>query len=329
MSNRRWLAALAAALMLVPAAAQDATQEATLEPVTLPAKIAFTAPVAGLRPEGIEWDAAHNRFLVGSLAVGTIHGITVAEDGTTNVEPFVEDEDLGATVGLEIDEANNALLVANSSTTAFGGGAGAAGLAAYDLDTGERLYIVDLDELYESKTNFANDVAVDSKGNAYVTNSFAPVLYKVTPEGEASVFIEDEQLSSPSGIGTNGIVYDPDSDTLLVINGETMSLLRVTLGDEVEIVPVELDTPLIADGMVLAEDGTLYAVASESGQDQYIASLVSEDGWESAAVLNHGKTTGAATTITLVGDRPYYINAYLGDMSRTEYQIVGVDVSVH
>jgi sugar lactone lactonase YvrE len=317
----RWLV-FAAALLVVPAFAQDATQESTAEPVMLPDEIAFISPAPGLLPEGIEWDAAQGRFLVGSLSQGTIHSITPNEDGTGTVEAVIEDEELMSTVGLEVDEVNNRLIVSNSEASAFAGGAGAAMLAAYDLETNERVYMVDLAPLYESATNFVNDVTVDDEGNAYATNSFAPVLYKVTPEGEASVLIEDEQLTG-GFIGTNGIVFHPDG-YLLVTNSGTQSLLKVTLGDEVTITPVELDMPFGADGMILADDGTLYAVANLSQTTQSILSVVSEDDWQTAAVTDLGATTDAATTITLVGDRPYYINAYLGDNTRTEYQIVGV-----
>jgi len=317
---------LAAALLVVPAFAQDATQESTAEPVILADEIAFVSPVAGLLPEGIEWDAAQGRFLVGSLSQGTIHSITPNDDGTAEIEALIEDEELMSTVGIEIDEENNRLLVANSSADAFGGGPGAAMLASYDLETGERVYLVDLAALFESPTNFANDVAVDDEGNAYVTNSFAPVLYKVTPEGDASILIEDEQLRGPF-IGTNGIVFHPDG-YLLVTNTGTQSLLKVTLGDEVTITPVEMDMPFGADGMILAEDGTLYAVANLTPTTQSILSVVSEDDWETATVTDLGATTDAATTITLVGDKPYYINAYLGDTTRTDYQIVGVTAMI-
>jgi sugar lactone lactonase YvrE len=312
----RWLI-FAAVLLVMPTLAQDATQEATAEPVTLPEVITFTSPIEGLQPEGVEWDAAHARFLVGSLAHGTIHSITVAEDGTPEVEPFIEDEDLVATVGLEIDKVNNRLLVVNSNRSAFNGGAGAAGLAAYDLETGERAFFVDLADLYESTTHFTNDVTVDAEGNAYVTNSTAPVLYKVTPDGEASVLIEDELLGSRS-FGANGIVYHPDG-YLLVANAASMSLLKVSLGDAPEITPVEMDSLFSADGLVLAEDGTLYAVTGT--RPQSVLSVVSEDGWETATVESSVRTTGPATTITLVGDTPYYINAYLGSGRQTEYEI--------
>ena len=313
---------LAAALLVVPAFAQDATQESTAEPVILADEITFVSPVSGLLPEGIAWDAAQGRFLVGSLSQGTIHSIIPNDDGTATIEPFIEDEELMSTVGLEIDVENNRMLVSNSAASAFSGGAGAAMLASYDLVTGERIYLVDLAPLYESRTNFLNDVTVDNEGNAYATNSFAPVLYKVTPEGEASVLIEDPLLSA-SFLGSNGIVYHDDG-YLIVANAGNQALLRVTLGDEVAITPIELDIPFGADGLILAEDGTLYAVASGGSSGQYIAAAVSEDDWETATVTNLGETTDAATTITLVGDRPYYINAYLGENTRTDYEIVGV-----
>jgi sugar lactone lactonase YvrE len=319
----KWLI-FAAALLIVPAFAQDATQESTVEPVMLPDEIAFVSSEPGLLPEGIEWDAVQGRFLVGSLSQGTIYSITPNDDGTTTVEPLIEDEELMSTVGLEIDETNNRLIVSNSSADAFSGGAGAAMLAAYDLETGERAYMVDLSTLYESKSNFVNDVTVDEEGNAYATNSFAPVLYKVTPEGEASILIQDDQLTG-GFIGTNGIVYHPDG-YLLVANTGTQSLLKVTLGDEVTITPVELDIPFGADGMILSEDGTLYAVANLTETTQSIVAVSSEDDWQTAVVTDLGATTDAATTITLAGGVPYYINAYLGDNTRTDYEIIGVNL---
>jgi hypothetical protein len=53
----------------------------------------------GMHPEGIEWDAEGERFLVGSLTMGTIFAV----DDEGNVEPFVEDENLMASIGIHID----------------------------------------------------------------------------------------------------------------------------------------------------------------------------------------------------------------------------------
>lgn len=322
LKHASWLV-LAAALLIVPTLAQDATQEPTAEAtpdmILLPDTITFKPETPGLMPEGVVWDAEHERFLVGSLLLGTIYSVTPHEDGTADIEPFIQDKDLRSTVGLEVDAENNRLLVTNSASDAFMGGPGAAGLAAYDLDTGERAYLVDFTPLYESKSNFANDVTVDDEGNAYVTNSFAPVLYKVTPEGEASVLIEDPLLGAQF-LGGNGIVYD--DGVLLVANSGTTSLLRVTLGDTVEVAPVDLDIPFGADGMILGEDGTLYGVQRGSDDKQTVVAAVSDDDWATGTVTTVVETTDAATTITMVGETPYYINAYLNGFAQQEYQIV-------
>lgn len=43
-------------------------------------------------------------------------------------------------------------------------------------------------------------MTVDPAGNAYVTDSLSPLVHKVTPEGQASVFVEDPRLAG-EGIG--------------------------------------------------------------------------------------------------------------------------------
>jgi sugar lactone lactonase YvrE len=155
-------------------------------------------------PEGIEYDAEAGHFLVSSLAEGTI--FAVADDGT--LTPFVEDENLVSSVGLEVDEAGGRLLVANSNFAAAGVEEPAAGVGIYDLETGELIQYVDLLPLAPDEDHFINDLTVDADGNIYATDSSTPVIFKIDPEGEASVFVEDERFSSPR-FGLNGIVYHP------------------------------------------------------------------------------------------------------------------------
>ena len=101
----------------------------------------ITAERGGFIPEGIEYDQANGRFLTGSLAEGTI--FVIERDGS--VVPFIRDADLVSSVGIEVDEPRDRLLVANSDRAAFGGdAAGQAKLGVYNLTTGERLAMVDL-----------------------------------------------------------------------------------------------------------------------------------------------------------------------------------------
>src|SRR3970282_937727 len=147
----------------------------------IPATI--VAERGGVIPEGIEYDQANERFLTGSLAGGPI--FEIATGGS--VTPVIMDSELVSSVGIEVDEPRDRLLVANSDRTVFQpGNVGQAKLGVYSLTTGERLAMVDLAAVLEEPTDppayFANDVAVDADGNAYITDTRQNVVYRVDGE---------------------------------------------------------------------------------------------------------------------------------------------------
>lgn len=297
--------------------AQDASPAATEEAMMLPVADSYDIVLPeGTLPEGIEYDSTAGRFLLGSLTYGTI---TAFDPVSGALSEFIVDEELASTVGIHIDVNNNRLLVTNSAAEVFFNPAsdGMAQLAAYDLETGERIFLVDLGALYPEGRHFANDVTVDADGNAYVTDSFSPVIYRVDLDGNAEVFVENEAFTGQF-IGLNGIDVHPDDYVLACVGGR---IYRIDLSaDTPEVVEVALEESLQIDGLAVDADGVGYAVVS--GNPQRIVRLVSEDGWASATVDASVDTTNAATTLALAGDEVYYINAYLGDNSRTEYEIV-------
>lgn len=308
--------ALTALLLLaLPVSAQDAELEANQEPIV------FELP--NVQPEGVVYDEAGARFLFGSLTQGTIFEIT--EGGVP--EPFIEDDQLSSTVGIHIDAANNRLLVPNSEAGVFTdpSALGAAGLASYDLESGERIFYADLAALLPEGRHFVNDVTVDADGNAYVTDSFSPVIYKVDLEGNAEVFLEDDQFTSET-FGLNGIDYHPDGYLLAAVTGNG-ALFKIPLDDPSTFSEVVLSEPLGIDGMVLLPDGgAFYAVATtfeESPEGmQSLVGVSSSDDWATGEVTARTDTGGNATTIALRDGIPYYINAYLNDTTIEEYQIV-------
>ena len=156
---------------------------AATRPLASAAVTVITAERGGFIPEGIEYDEANGRFLTGSLAEGTI--FVIERDGS--VVPFIRDADLVSSVGIEVDEPRDRLLVANSDRAAFGGdAAGQAKLGVYNLTTGERLAMVDLGAVLGTAPKFfANDVTVDGDGNAYVTDTMNGVVYRVTRDYQA------------------------------------------------------------------------------------------------------------------------------------------------
>ncbi len=292
----------------------------------LPDEIVIERP--GFTPEGIEWDSNNERFLLGSLAEGTV--FAVDDDG--GITPFIENEAFMATIGIEVDLANERLLVTNSDSAIFfnPSAQGLAALGAYDLNTGEEIFYTELNGLNDAEDVqfFANDVAVDADGNAYVTNSFAPEIYVVDSDGNADIFITDERLSSDF-FGLNGIVYHEDGYLLVAVAGEA-ELYKIPVDAPDEITLVEVDVPFGADGMVLDEDGALYAVAdyfdveSEATVSAVIM-VTSDDDWATATFIEAVPDNGVATTAAIRDGTVFIINAYLNNPAAEQYEIVRVD----
>lgn len=258
----------------------------------------------GLFPEGVEWDSAGNRFLVGSLSEGTI--FEVLDDGTIN--PFIEDADLKSSVGIHIDAERNRLLVANSDRSEEPQDP-VISLMAYDLETGERLYAADLGSVAPEGNHFANDVTVDAEGNAYVTDSFSPVIYKVDLEGTPSVLLEDEAFAS-ANFGLNGIEYNPNG-YLIVGKGSDNALYKVPLDNPAEFAQVQIEGSFMGpDGLVLDADGNLIAV----GPPNAVYVLSSPDEWQTAMVVTQATTDQQATTAALRENDVYVVFAHLSEM---------------
>ncbi len=263
----------------------------------------------GLFPEGVEWNEQTEQFLVGSIAEGTIY--TVADDGTATA--FIEDDALMSSIGIQVDVANNRLLVCNTDSSVLSSqdAPGQISLGAYDLATGEQLFMADLTALGpEGARFFANDVAVDDEGNAYVTNSFAPVIYKVDKDGNASIFVQDDRLTA-EGFGLNGIVFHEHGFLIAAVTA-TGQLFKIPLNDPTNLSEVTLDAPVTgADGMILDDNGDLFVV---SGQQMMVFRLHSDDEWATATTAELVPTEQAATTATLRDGQVYVLFAHLDQM---------------
>jgi len=269
----------------------------------LPAVI--TIERGGFIPEGIEYDQTNERILVGSLAEGTI--FEIGTDGS--MTPVVEDGDLVSSVGIEVDEERNRLLVCNADSSVFApdaAGPGQAMLGIYDLETGERLAMIDLaaaiTDAPDDARYFANDVAVGADGTAYVTDTMMNVVYQVGADNQPSVLHRFE------GAGPNGIVYHDAGFLLVVGNG---NLYKVPVDDPASTSQVMLPEPLEGgDGMVWTSDGRL-AVVSNS-QSRVIA-LESGDDWMTAQLAGTASFEGQGTTAAVMGDELLVVKPHFND----------------
>lgn len=285
----------------------------------------------GIIPEGLEYDALNDRFLLSSMANGTVY--SVADDGEAIAFITLDaDMDYTSSVGMYLDTGRNRLLVTHTNYFAFVSGEGdtSAGLGAYDLDSGELLWISDLQALLPDDRHFINDVTIDQDGNAYVTDSLTPTIFKVDTEGNASIFLTDEELDGTVDYGfgpltftLNGIAYVQDSDNLIVSNIGRQRLLSVPVSDPENFVPIPFDTPLFIDGLDMDGEGNLIAVDAASGN---VLRLTSGDGWESAMIDAISPDHMEATTSAPRGDTVYVVNAYLGASEPPQsYEIVALD----
>lgn len=318
------LAIVAASLIAACTPEAEAPPTPTAAPPPPPAAVAPAPPASsgmigagipdvivaergGFIPEGIEFDQANRRFLTGSLAEGTI--FQVHNDGS--LTSVVRDAELVSSVGIEVDEPRDRLLVANSDRAAFGGdSSGQAKLGVYNLTTGERLAMVDLGALVgdADSTYFANDVAVADDGTAYITDTMMNVVYQVDPDYTPSVFYEFEAME---GLGLNGIVYHEDGYLVVVASGGAGTLYKIPLSNPQAAAQVQIaEPPAGADGLVWTAAGEL---ASISNSTSSVVTLSSSDDWASATVTGVASFEGQATTGAAVDGDVYVVQPHFAD----------------
>jgi sugar lactone lactonase YvrE len=305
-----------AAMLTVPFAGTAPAQAAG--PAAAPG-ITFVADQA--YPEGVAWSAAQKVFFVSSIHKGIIGKVTLQGVYT----PFIQDDKLVSSVGLHFDAKRKLLWVAigdlGASTRSSPATQGKlAALAAYDAITGERRAYHDLGSLVEGG-HFANDIAIDAAGNVYVTDSFAPVIYRVDATGHASVFARSE-LFAGEGFNLNGIVAHPDG-YLLVAKSNSGEIFRISTSHPADIQRVSLTEAVKgADGLILRGTGRL-TVVQNSGTDQ-VVDLVSQDGWKSAARQPARKSAQSfPTTGVLAGKHLYVLNSRLDTLFSKDAPKVG------
>ena len=299
------LACLAAVPLAAAAWLAGAAGAATAASVT--GDIAFHADTA--YPEGIAYSARDHRFLVGSIHRGTIGRVGL--EG--RYSDFIRDPALVSSVGMFLDARRNILWVANGDVGHSVHSSPAtlrklAAVAAYDASSGVRIGYHDLGPLSPG-AHFANDVTVDAAGNAYITDSFSPVIYRVDRSGRAVIFAQDARFSD-AGFGLNGIVFHPDG-YLLVNKNNSGELFRVNVGDPTRIDAVRLPEALRgADGMVLRAPGRITLV--QNGDANRALELVSTDGWNSATIRSqHRSARSFPTTAAVAGRAVYFLNSRL------------------
>jgi hypothetical protein len=192
-------------------------------------------------PEGII-TLPNNDLLVGGFGDGSIQKI----DSKNNVSYFSKPGENGMViaVGFALDKKNNRLWVANFNFKTESGKPGSQ-FKVFDYTTGKLLKTIP-EKFIEGA--FFNEVILDERGNAYVSNTFGPSLYNATFEStDATVFVTNDLLKNPSPdqpFGLNGLTTTPDKKYLIAsVMNRTIkgggTLVRINIATK-EVTPIKL-----------------------------------------------------------------------------------------
>ncbi len=261
-------------------------------------------------PEGIAGNQLTGELFVGSAGRGGIQRIA---DG--RAEWFVPPGERGlrAVVGLATDESRHRLL-AVSQTFLVNGQFNSDPRDLPEIiafDTESHALIGRWEVPFDGAPHFLNDIAVDRSGTAYITDSFSPTIWRLTPgAGALERFVEHGAFQPQAGFNLNGIVVTPDGSALIAsIPGRNAAFFRIDLATrEVSRVAVT-GSHAGGDGLVFVTANRMLAVLNGLTVIQFNTDFSSA----TAAALtgSWGNSLDFPTTAAVAGNRLWVVNSQL------------------
>ena len=191
---------------------------------------------------------------------GSVHtprwiGIQNPEERKTLAPPLVLNEPFGS------DIINGSLYVADRDGGTGEDDPGVAVIRQFDMETGEPTKEIRIED-----SPWINDLEVKEDGTLYATQTgdFGEnpdpdtwKVWKVSPEGEATVLVQGPPLNAP-----NGIAFDPDGNIVVANYGNAEVL---TFSESGELLKTENAAQAGSDGLVIMPDGTKYVCSVRYG----------------------------------------------------------------
>ncbi|MGI8574812.1 MAG: SMP-30/gluconolactonase/LRE family protein [Egibacteraceae bacterium] len=213
----------------------------------------YTIPGDDVFPEGIAYDPDTRDFFVSSVNTGAIYAADVRDRRMREFLPGGEDGRTTA-VGMAVDVAGRLLVAGGATGKAW----------VYDTASGDLLTSSD----NGVENTFLNDVVVVPGGDAYVTDSFDPVLYRLPRTddgyGELEPFLDlrGSVVEYQEGFNFNGIVASPDGRYVVAVQFNTGQLYRIDLRTKDVRAVAQNGVAINGDGLAL--DGLdLFAVSND------------------------------------------------------------------
>ncbi len=237
-------------------------------------------------PESIN-AGADGTLYVASVATGAL--VTISADGYTLEEalpaetaPAPNNTQVIGKLGVFVDDANSDLWLCTINATTF-----ASTLRRYDLATFAQ------EAEFPVLAGVCNDIATDSAGNVYITDSFTGIERLPVGGTALELWATDASFTAdPGAFAIDGIVID--GDDIYVNNLTSGALIRVAIqengsaGTPVTISGVTLTSP---DGMRLRAPGRI--LVAEAAADTL-----------SEIAINSADNTGVRSVLSNRLDRP-------------------------
>ncbi len=271
MKMKHFLSTVAvAALMTASAHAQQATFTANT-PLGVTANGKYTAMSSNVKvygglvfSESCSYDpdrnlvVAVNRGAAQNVAVNDGFVSLINHDGSVHTPAWIGATRAGLVLNdpLGSDIANGKLYVADKDGGTADGAAPVNVVRIFDMKTGAPAGEIKI----EGSVGF-NDVAVAKDGTIYGTQTGSATVvqrvYKITPDGKASVLVEGAPLARP-----NGIALDTEGN-VAVVNLDSAAVL--TFSPTGKLLKTEQASLPGNDGLVILADGTKYVSSVMNG----------------------------------------------------------------
>jgi hypothetical protein len=263
-------------------------------------------------PQSIVYYPAKKQFIVGSMKRGQIGSVN--DKGEYKI--LLKDSSLIATSGLKI--SGNTLYAltgdlgysANSSEQSK---YNIARLVTIDLLSNRITSVLNLDTLFKGR-HFVTDLAIDDKGNIYITDSYSPVIYKVNPEGKASVWVNSKQFDGDDR-NLNGIVYHKNG--FLLVASKTGQLFKIDVRDSSRLSEVEIEGDFKGVNGLQFTPNHLLVMSQAQGHNQ-VHILNSNNSWKTARVLRTDNYKYIyPNKAETVGNKIYIVDSNLDELNRS------------
>ncbi len=267
---------------------------------------AFSLPERDVLAEGLAYDSVTGTFYVGSVHRRKIVAVGVGGE----VRDFVGESSGGlwSVMGLRVDPRRRVLWAASTASPQMLGyrpeDEGRAGVFKFDLTSGALLATYLLPGTPER--HWLGDLTVSTAGEVFVTDSRAPVIYRIRPGGgQLQELVRDQRFSS-----LQGAVLSPD-ERRLVVADYRFGLYAIDLARSTVVrLAAPHDVTLRGVDGLYRHGQRLIAVQNGVGPQRVIRFAVDPGLTRvtGAAVLEANNPVFAEPTLgVVVGDELYYI----------------------